>query len=241
MSYWLSEKQINAFQSGNSLSAFGEPRQGMATTDNKKYLRLWSEISYFDIEFNCESHEDIRIKSNWFPYNKGGAYRKWAGNNEFIVHYKNGGDEILDFIRKKYPRISDPEFVIKNRKSYFLESVTWSYISSTNLGVRYSMPGFIFDVSGSSFFLTEENCSVEYILGFLTSKLAKIYLDAVNPTMNIQAGDIGKLPLILNESHANKISEIVLKSIELAIGEWNSREKLGISTKTNSSVSKVKT
>ena len=93
------------------------------------------------------------------------------------------------------------------------------------------MPGFIFDVSGSSFFLTEENCSVEYILGFLTSKLAKIYLDAVNPTMNIQAGDIGKLPLILNESHANKISEIVLKSIEKQLRVEFQRKSLGFQPK----------
>ena len=234
--YWLSQNLLKAFKNGTLLSALGEPRQGMATTNNNRFLRLWHETSFNKIGFNLTYEDAINSEFKWFPYNKGGEYRKWFGNNEFVVNYYKEGEELKTEVKEKYRTRSYAQgfskerwdklidvWVLKNKQFYFLEGITWSYISSTNLGVRKSPMGFIFDVSGSSLFV--DNKLESYILGFLGSKLGILFLDTINPTMNIQAGDIGKLPLIFKAEYLPIIENIVDFLIKKSINDWDSREK----------------
>ena len=137
----------------------------MTTTDNEKYLRFWHEVSINNIGFQIDDRQaSIKSKKKWFPYQKGGEYRKWYGNNMYVVFYLDDGKELIDLVTKKYPRISDPEFIIKNRNWYFKEGLTWTTLSSGNFGARYVAGGFIFDAKGSMAF-TNCNNPIEYYVG----------------------------------------------------------------------------
>lgn len=220
--YWISQGYKNVFDKAVLLKEYAIPRQGMATTDNKRFLRTWFEVDFNNIKFLSKNSEEAKASGKrWFPYNKGGKYRKWYGNNDFIVDYYNDGEELIDLVRKKYPNISDPEFVIKNRKSYFKSGITWTFIS-IDVGVRYFPNGFIFDVAGSSLFPDENK--LYYILGFMCSKLMKQFLQMLNPTMNVQAGNVANLPIIFDENENDYITKLVKECIEISKNDWDSFE-----------------
>ncbi len=220
LNYWISKRAREVFKKFKSLKEYFEPKQGMATTDNKKFVRYWYEIDKDDIEFDCKSHDDLRfIDKKWFPYNKGGYYRKWYGNNEYIVKYENSGENLIKFVRDKYPRITDPEFVVKNRKYYFKKGITWSLFGFKNFGVRYKDHGFIFDVSGSSIFPDEKYD--KYVLAFLCSNVCFYLLSSIAPTVNFQIGNIGDLPIIIDDSHLDEINMLANRNIYLCKREWN--------------------
>lgn len=220
--YWISQGYKNVFAKATLLKEYAIPRQGMATTDNKKFMRNWFEVDFHNIKFDSKNSEEAKNSNKrWFPYNKGGRYRKWYGNNEFIVDYYNNGEELINLVREKYPNISDPEFVIKNRKYYFKSGITWTFIS-IDVGVRYFPNGFIFDVAGSSLFPDEDK--LYYILGFMCSKLMKQFLQMLNPTMNVQAGNVGNLPIIFDVNENEYITKVVKECIHISKEDWDSFE-----------------
>ena len=129
--YWSSDQIKTIFRESDTVGEHLDIRQGMATTDNNRFLRVWSEISLNRIGFNFATPEDaVSSEFSWFPFNKGGESRRWYGNIEHVVHYELGGEVLIDLVTQKYPRISDPEFVIKNRKYYFRECISWSDITT---------------------------------------------------------------------------------------------------------------
>lgn len=220
LNYWISDRAREVFKEFKPLRKYFEPRQGMATTDNKNFIRYWYEINKDDIEFCCKSHDDLKnISKKWFPYNKGGDYRKWYGNNEYIVKYENFGEGLIEFVREKYPKITDPEFVIKNRKYYFKKGITWSLFGFKNFGVRYKDSGFIFDVSGSSIFPDEKY--EKYILSFLCSNVCFYLLSSIAPTVNFQIGNIGDLPIIIDDTYLDEINFLANRNIYLCKKEWD--------------------
>ncbi len=220
LNYWISDRAREVFRDYKPLKEYFEPKQGMATTDNKTFVRYWYEPNKDDIDFSLKSHEDtMGAEKKWFPYNKGGDYRKWYGNNEYIIKYENGGENLIKFVREKYPRISDPEFVIKNRKYYFKKGITWSLFGFKNFSVRYKDYGFIFDVSGSSLF--PEDKYEKYILAFLCSGVCFYLLSSIAPTVNFQIGNIGDLPIIIDENYLNEITRLANRNIYLCKKEWD--------------------
>lgn len=157
IAYWVSKKMLDVFIKGKTLGDIATPKQGMATTDNDRFIRKWTEIDFSRIGFGFNSRKEAQKSGfRWFPYNKGGEFRKWFGNNDHIVDYKNDGAVLIDLVKEKYPKITDPEFVIKNRNFYFKKSITWSLIGSSSFGVRSFDEGYIFDVGAHSLFNTEE-------------------------------------------------------------------------------------
>lgn len=157
----------------------------------------------------------------WFPYNKGGEFRKWYGNNEFLVNWENDGYEIRNF--------SDSSGKIRSRAQntefYFKKSITWSFVSSAYFGVRFSDSGSIFDVGGSSAFPTEEDAF--WITGFLCSKQAFEFMKVMNPTLNFQVGNVASLPILKNKIDPIKdsLSNLSKELIELHRDDWNSFEE----------------
>ncbi|MEY8304235.1 BREX-1 system adenine-specific DNA-methyltransferase PglX [Anaerosalibacter bizertensis] len=220
IAYWMSDCFIENFESKN-IESYAEIKQGLATADNKKFLRLWYEVYYKKIGFSMLSRkeaEESRLK--WFPYNKGGNYRKWYGNNEYVVNWENDGMEIRNFKDDRGKLRSRPQ----NMDYYFKESITWSFISSSKFGVRYSPSGFIFDVAGSSLFT--KNIDIEYVLSFLCSKIAFKILKVLNPTLNFQVGNISNLPLIItdDEDKIGKIKYIAKQNVSISKTDWDSFE-----------------
>ncbi|MGR5988710.1 hypothetical protein ACT7CT_24920 [Bacillus sanguinis] len=138
-----------------------------------------------DIQIAAENVEDFKKQmKKYAPYNKGGKFRKWYGNQEYVIRYDAYGRELM----KTFPghRHDNPSY-------YFQEGITWSFISSSAFGVRYSPKGFIFDVGGSSLF--PKNDEVKLLLGLLTTKIAYYYLLIMNPTLNFQTGNIANIPI----------------------------------------------
>lgn len=220
--YWMSQNMERVFNNAKMLSEISVPKQGMATTDNKRFLRLWYEIKNQNIGYEIMSiEESVKSKKKWFPYNKGGEFRKWYGNNNYVVNWENDGREIKELATKKYKSYTR---AITNISFFFKESITWSFISSGNFGVRYSTPGFIFDVGGSSIF--PENDELNYLLAFMCSKLSTKYMSIYNPTLNFQVGNIANLPIMYtnDDEIRRKINELVIKNIELSKIDWDSYE-----------------
>ena len=211
--------RIMAFYAPESIaSLFGKKtigdvytaKQGMTTGDNKRFVKYWYEVPYETFGFGMkDTGEASRSGKKWFPYNKGGKYRKWYGNNDFVVMYENDGEEMKSYTAT----LPQGTWVrLKSREYYFCESVTWSFISSSHFGVRYSPGGSIFDVAGSSLF--GEN--LKYVLGFLTTKTAFYLLQLINPTMNYQIRDIRALPFIIDENSKERVQCLVDGCIDLS-------------------------
>jgi type II restriction/modification system DNA methylase subunit YeeA len=221
--YWISKKMRDIFRDSDKIKDFAQPKQGMATTDNNVFLRLWAELDFNKIGFGFKDRtlaKESEIK--WFPYNKSGDFRKWYGNNEYVVDYKNDGEDLVNLVKIKYPKVTDPEFVIKNRNYYFKKGITWSLFGFENFGVRYKDYGFIFDVSGSSAFPEEDK--IYYILGYLASKVSFKFLSTIAPTVNFQTGNIGDLPLIYKADKVSIIDKYVDENIQISKCDWDSFE-----------------
>lgn len=210
IAYWVSNNMQKSFISGNILSRNAEPKQGLATTDNNRFIRLWHELDINSIFF-CAYEKKCAINSNkkWFPFNKGGEFRKWYGNQDFVVNWFNDGFEIKENILRKYPYLKTPDFVAKNQMFYFKESVSWSKISSSQFSVRYFPKGFVFADAGMSMF--SESIHLDWLCGLFNSNVATDYLCKISPTLNFEAGTIGNFPMpsVIREEDAIYASECI--------------------------------
>lgn len=221
VAYWVSKKMLQSF-TGDNLDNELVFKQGMTTTDNEKYLREWFEVEQNKIGFQITSREEsIQSGCKWFPYQKGGNFRKWYGNNEYVVYYLDDGKELIDLVTKKYPKISDPEFIIKNRNWYFKEGLTWSTLSSGSLGVRYCFGGFIFDAKGSMAF-ENGNENIKYSIALLNSKVAAHYLEILAPTIDYNIVSLKAVPLVVAEQ--KRIEELTENNILEEKSDWDSFE-----------------
>lgn len=221
VAYWADSEVAAVFEKCKKLGGMALPRQGMATSDNNRFVRYWYEVAYGDI--GCGFGSTAQAKKSmykWFPYNKGGSYRKWYGNNRFVVNWQNDGEEIKKLASSLYGSCTR---TIKNIAFYFKEAITYTFISN-KIGARYSPEGAIFDVAGSSIFLPGKE--LMFILAFLCSKPAGMFLNILNPTFNIQVGDIKNLPVpeIGDTAIKDRIEFLAGQNIEMSKADWDSSE-----------------
>jgi len=211
IAYWVSDILRQNFAS-NILKDFGTCRNGMTTGDNGKFMRCWHEVSISLSSFNSISHDYARSSGKtWFPYSKGGEFRKWFGNNDYLINWRNEGFALKN---------NKPKTILRNPQYYFKYAVTWSLTSSSHFGARYRNFGGLFDVNGMSGFFDHLNGRV---LALLNSKVSENVLKIINPTLAFQSGDIEKIPFNSNFDY----SQIDLNSEELFhIGKegWDSFE-----------------
>lgn len=212
--YWLSDNTIKNFVRGKCLSEYADARNGFTTGNNDLFLRIWSEIKNENICFNAtDMIFALYTGKKWFPYNKGGEYHKWYGNQDYVINWMLDGKEI-----KKYGHL-----VPRSLTYMFFESISWSKISSSSVSFRYYPNGFMFDVAGLGLFIKDEYKQLEkYIMGFLNSNVSQHYLRAMSPTLNYETGQISNLPIVLDD--LNSVKEIVAENIEICKKEWNEYE-----------------
>jgi hypothetical protein len=212
LAFTLSSEELSAFTRGVRLGSVAEPRQGMATSDNDRFLRYAHEVSRGRIAFRSESREHARQSgAKWFPYRKGGERRRWYGNHEYVVNWENDGAELFAF---------RPRSVIRNPGTYFREALTWSLTSANGFAARYCPPGFLYDVNGMSSFATD---GLLEILGTVNSTVGAELLAAVNPTLAFQVGDIAAFPYLAPKQGA-EFARLVDECIEIARADWDSQE-----------------
>lgn len=217
--YWVSESTYQLF-SKKTIGDYATTRLGMSTANNDRFLRYWFEISSQKIGFGFETSEEaMKSGKKWFPYNKGGAFRKWYGNLDYVVNWENDGREIRNFRDEKTGRIRSHNY---NLDYIFKKSITWSDISSSNFGVRFSDAGSLFDGRGSSLFTDDRY--INYILGFMCTNVCKYLMNIVNPTIVFNVGEVAKLPLFISDNNKAEIVKLVLENIAISQQDWDTFE-----------------
>lgn len=204
----------NAFKNGTALSSIGKPRQGLATGENARFIRNWWEAELRNSKFDADSTDEARrSKCKWFPYNKGGDYRKWYGNNEYVIDWENDGKRVKDF----------PGSVIRNPQCYFRPSITWSKISSGSIAFRYKPAGHIFDVAGTSVFAEEEQLT--YLQGAVNSSVILAIASMLSPTLNFEVGQIATYPILeASSTETEKVISLVEELRLMSETDWDFQE-----------------
>ncbi len=208
LAYWTAPAIRRIFKDLTPLSDYCATKNGMTTGDNERFLRMWFEPSISTIEFDYMNSND-RTSARWVPYSKGGQYRKWFGNNDLVINWKNDGSDLA----------SNENTIIRNSHLYFLQATTWSLTSMLGFGARFRPAGFTFDVNGMSVF--SELVPLEYITAILNTSVANACLEIINPTIAFQAGDVSKIPFISDISGVRQLGQNL---IDLGKNDWDSYE-----------------
>jgi len=216
VAYWVSKRVRSIFDTYPRLLEVAPTKQGLATGNNDRFLRFWYEVGNDKSKFNSKSLVDaINSKKKWFPCNKGGDFRKWYGNNAFLVNWENDGEEIKGFVDENGKLRSRPQ----NQNFYFREGLTWSAISSSNLSMRYSPKSHMFETKGAMCFPTDRN-ALYGVLGYSNSKLVNNFLKAVSPTLDFHEGPVGRLPF----KDQPDSYDLVRNCINTARVDWDASE-----------------
>lgn len=210
IAYWASEGFRKAFQMGEVLGNVCTTRQGTATRDNNKWLRDWWEISRSAMAVDCKSPEDAqKAIQKWFPYNKGGQFRKWYGNAQHVINW-------FDDTRRP-----QSDFTVKKNDLYFKQTITWGLISSSVISFRHQPEGSLFDVAGMSM-ACEGADQILQVLAFCNSSISQAVLQMIAPTLNYQIGDIMRLPII--PPHDNSVVHTVKECEKISRADWDAQE-----------------
>ncbi|MBY0098700.1 BREX-1 system adenine-specific DNA-methyltransferase PglX [Mesobacillus maritimus] len=220
--YWADHEIRNIFKVYDSIGDISKPRQGMSSSNNDLFLRQWFEVTIEKMGIGITSGEEVKnLNIKWIPYNKGGTYRKWYGNQDYVINWENDGAEVKNYAAQLYNSYTR---TIKNIKFYFKEGITWSRISTSNFGLRYTPPGFIFSDAGMMLF-AEEKESLLVLLGYLNSNIADYFLNILNPTIAIQSGSVSLLPSpIIDQTLIELILPLVNENISITKDDWDSKE-----------------
>ncbi len=221
VAYWASLCELNIFGSYPRLINVFETRNGMSTTNNDLFLKLWFEVIFNKIGISdYDAKSAAKSGKKWFPYNKGGEFRRWYGNRFYVVNWENDGQELKRYVSVRYGSYSKE---IRSENRYFFESVTWSGVGANKSGFRYSPKGVIFD-SGANGLFTLSKEELYYILGLLNTKLVDNLLQLINPTINTGSGTIGNFPVAFDRIFLDCVVKKVVECIELSKTDWDSFE-----------------
>jgi type II restriction/modification system DNA methylase subunit YeeA len=223
IAYWVGQQIVRCYESGELLSDRLKTAIGLNTGDNNRFLRQWYEVGTKPC-LTCDSIDSAAVsESKWFPYAKGGSFRKWYGNRGLVINWESDGAEVKEFAVERN-RGKHWSRYIQNLKWMFKPGITWSFVSSYKFGVRFHDAGSLFDVQGSSAFLRGNAAGVEEYLGLLCSPVAFEFLKAQNSTLTFLAGNVGNIPWIRPAS-SRVVSECVKRLVELARTDWNAYER----------------
>ena len=213
IAYWASDALLDAFGNAKQLSEYGKPRQGLATGENARFVREWWEVDGCKSIYSCGSiQESIESACKWFPYNKGGDFRKWYGNNECVINWESNGHLVREFAGS----------VIRNPDCFFMPSITWSKISSGSIAFRFKPAGHMFDVAGTSVFSDQK--SLKYLQGACNSSVIMRVASMLSPTLNFEVGQIATYPIIQNDEQEPLVNDMVDSCRELSKTDWDSFE-----------------
>ena len=212
--YWLSKPMLDTFAKNKALEEIAEPKVGLQTGDNARFVREWWEVSQSKLKLTSDNAKDRKTSAcdKWFPYNKGGEYRKWYGNQDYVINWENAGQELYDF---------KPKSVIRNPQFYFQSSVSWSNVSSGTPSFRYYPEGFIFSHVGDCLFPKDE-LDRDRLIAICNASVTGQLLAAMAPTLHFEVGQVAKLPIanLLPGNWTLKVDNL----IQNAKDDWNTQE-----------------
>jgi len=207
IAYWLSDTYTSIFSDNKSISYYASPKQGMSTCDVNRFVKFW-----FEVDVHKTNLYDSKNHKRWIKYNKGGEFRKWYGNRDYVVLWNNDGDLIIQ-----------NKGALRNKDSYFNDFVAWSKLASTKTGFRNFESDFLFDGAGGSLFVFKE-LNKKYLLGLLNSKVMTTILGVISPTLNFNENHIAALPTIISEKHFSEVDKLVSENVNNSRLDWDSFE-----------------
>jgi hypothetical protein len=217
IAYWASENIIRDYEKSKLIGDYAVARNGIKTGQNGRFLRLWWEIVEEKLNTTAINYDEAKNSGNkWYVYNKGGSYRKWYGNNDYVVNWENCGYEIFALAKQDKRNVQDYPHEMK-----FIPTISWSLITSGQPAFRYKVHN-LSDIAGMSLFTNKEH--IENYLGLLNSKIALKILNLIAPTINFQAGDIARIPVVDEVIENNIVRKIVANNITLSKLDWDMHE-----------------
>ncbi|WP_407314277.1 BREX-1 system adenine-specific DNA-methyltransferase PglX [Desulfosporosinus sp. SB140] len=218
IAYWVSTNLLKTFDN-IKVDKYLTTREGMATADNNRFLRYWVEVDFHRIGFNMSNVNDSIIScKKWYPYNKGGDFRRWYGNNEYVVNWYNDGEEIRNNIDTSTGRIRSHNY---NGEFSFKNGITWTSLSISSISLRFSPEGFLFDSKGAMGFCSNVK-HLKYILALLNGCVGNTFLKIFSPTVDFKVGDLIQVPLLIN--NIDTIEIMVDQNIRISKTDWDSFE-----------------
>ena len=218
LAYWVSERVREVFEEGTPLGTLFDARVGLQTGDNDQFLRRWYEVDHGTCAYASASRNAAaQSGKKWFPYNKGGVFRRWCGNMDYLVNWEDDGRAIRAFGTENGGRARS---VLRNTEFYFQESLSWSKVTSGGFSLRFFPSGFIFDVAGCSIFGDE----LKLVLGCMNSAIMTQVVNSISPTLNFEVGQVNGFPLILPYTHKKRLLDSVGWLVEAAARDWNEFE-----------------
>ncbi|MEK5419507.1 BREX-1 system adenine-specific DNA-methyltransferase PglX [Paenibacillus sp. FSL L8-0708] len=208
--YWANKKFVDIFEA-KKVSDYYEVKSGIMTGKDPVHLKLWYEVNYEFIGFNCKDASQMSDYT-WFPINKGGEYRSYYGNNDYVINLKNNGEKIKN---------TSTNYRLRDKKRYFGEGITWSRVTSSSVGFRENKSGTLFGDAGPIIFVENEE-EKYYLLGLLTSKVIHSIMKFINPTLNYQVRDVEALPLI--SDYNSEIIRKVKENVAISKFDWDASE-----------------
>ncbi|BCB08137.1 class I SAM-dependent DNA methyltransferase [Vreelandella venusta] len=215
VAYWLPDQALSALDNTIPLREVSSPRKGMCTRDNDFFVRTWFEVSFNGIGFAYTERESARkSRMKWFPYQKGGDFRQWYGNQISVVNWENDGFQLLNMESLGWSGGSTNH----NLEYIFKPAIVWSKITSNHPSFRISEVGFLYDDASGLCPVADES-KAKSVLAFLCSKVGRLYMSVINPTLNIQPGNMASMPFmeLNNDSVINDI-------VHISKSDWNSHE-----------------
>lgn len=222
--YWVSDTIFKSFENAR-IKDYGFAGIGMRTGDNARFLRLWHEVEKNKMSGRCKSSAEATNSGvKWIPYNKGGSFRRWYGNNDYVVNWYNDGEEIKENTRRVYPELGDDlGWKISNEGFYFMPGITWSGVGAKIMACRQYPSGFIFD-SGANGLFVNSGFSMAYFTALLNTKLIDNYIKLLNPTINTGAGTINSLPVIYDAYQEPQITILSCECVNISKSDWDAHE-----------------
>ncbi|MBS6238335.1 MAG: BREX-1 system adenine-specific DNA-methyltransferase PglX [Bacteroides sp.] len=212
--YWVSEKFLSRFAGNLALSAVAKPCVGLQTADNARFLRYWHEVNLEKIGFGMKSAEEAKESGlKWFAHNKGGGFRRWYGNQDYVINWMDNGKKLYAF----------KGAVIRNPSYYFKHSLSWPKVCSNDISFRYYPDGFIYDCAAMSMFFNSDE-EYSYYLAYLNSKFVHRILEILSPTLNFEVGQISRIPACNIEERYSDINGMVQQNIAISKLDWDSHE-----------------
>lgn len=218
VAYWVSEKFTNMYKQ-TSIAQIATTREGMTTADNDQFVRLWEEVNSEHIAFGCTtSFEAQKTNRRWFPYAKGGDFRKWYGNSWYVVDWQDDGWRIRNFKDEKTGRIRSHNY---NLEYIFRECLSWTRVTSGNFCIRYYPKGYLCDTAGAGLFVEKDRM---FLLGWLSTNIVNQMLQIQNPIIVVQAGDVARIPVPEKKNNKQDIENLVEDNISISKEDWDSFE-----------------
>jgi type II restriction/modification system DNA methylase subunit YeeA len=216
LAYWLSQDLINLFPEQKKIGDIAEMAVGLFTCDNNRFLRGWHEISIDKIGFNLQARDEARASGKkYFPYNKGGGFRRWYGLNELVVQFDNDGKDV-----REHRRDSGQSYSLPGEKYYFRSGITWSGLTSWKNSFRWAPSGFVFESNKGQMLFSDDSY---FVLALLNSNITTHLCEAINPTLSLQSNEVKKIPVI-PVADRGAVSSRSARLVEIYKKDWDQSE-----------------